>query len=81
MRIEDGYPDNPYHNRVHAADVLRSFHVLLHRGGVLEAVTKGGGALNSEQQATNEENDGHPAASARLIACYLAAIVHDYEHR
>eukprot|EP00877_Chromochloris_zofingiensis_P004947 jgi/Chrzof1/14453/Cz09g03150.t1 len=35
MRIEDGYPPNPYHNRSHAADVLRSAHVLVTRGGVL----------------------------------------------
>ncbi len=27
--LEAGYPANPYHNQVHAADVLRSLHVLL----------------------------------------------------
>ena len=34
MRIEDGYPNNPYHNRIHAADVLQSLHVLIVRGGL-----------------------------------------------
>ncbi len=89
MRVEDGYPDNPYHNRVHAADVLRTLHVLLHRGGVLDAVTKGGAAQdNGEHQQSREGaqdgggcTDGHASSSARLIACYLAAIVHDFEHR
>lgn len=33
VRLEDGYRANPYHNRIHAADVLRSAHVLLSRGG------------------------------------------------
>eukprot|EP00877_Chromochloris_zofingiensis_P005018 jgi/Chrzof1/14517/Cz09g05220.t1 len=60
MRIEDGYPPNPYHNRSHAADVLRSAHVLVTRGGVLYS---GGGDDIS------------------LLACYLAAIIHDFEHR
>jgi hypothetical protein len=34
MRIEDGYPTNPYHNRIHASDVLQSLHVLVARGGL-----------------------------------------------
>lgn len=29
-RIEAGYPDNPYHNAVHAADVLQTLHVIIH---------------------------------------------------
>ena len=29
------YPANPYHNRIHAADVLRSLHVLVMRGGLV----------------------------------------------
>lgn len=37
MRIEDGYPNNPYHNRVHAADVLQSLHVLVIRGGLIQS--------------------------------------------
>ncbi len=59
MRVEDGYPNNPYHNRIHAADVLQSLHVLVVRGGLighgycdevsltscyLSAVSVGGGA-------------------------------------
>ncbi len=28
------YKQNPYHNRIHAADVLQSLHVLIVRGGL-----------------------------------------------
>ena len=38
QRIEEGYPSNPYHCRTHAADVLRSLHVLLNRGRVMSTV-------------------------------------------
>ena len=49
---------NPYHNRTHAADVLQTLHVLLHRGGLVPGY----------------------ADPITLLACYLAAIVHDFEH-
>jgi hypothetical protein len=37
VRLEQGYPPNPYHNRTHAADVTRNVHVLLTRGGMAAA--------------------------------------------
>lgn len=37
-RIEEGYPDNPYHSRIHAADVLRNLYCILTRGGLLKAI-------------------------------------------
>lgn len=46
IRIEDGYPDNPYHNRVHASDVLRSMHVLMIRGGLNKYVLDDFSALS-----------------------------------
>ena len=36
-RVEEGYRDNPYHCRIHAADVLRNLYVVMQRGGVLKS--------------------------------------------
>ena len=33
-RIESGYPDNPYHNRIHACGVLHLTHMLITKGGM-----------------------------------------------
>ena len=57
-RVEEGYRTNPYHSRTHAADVLRTLHVLLHRGGLVPGY----------------------ADPTYLLASYLAAIIHDFEH-
>jgi hypothetical protein len=61
FRLEDNYSNNPYHNRIHAADVLRTLHVILTRGGVGEAL--------------------HKAQDIAVLATYLAAVIHDFEHR
>eukprot|EP00002_Diphylleia_rotans_P005239 TRINITY_DN1434_c0_g1_i4.p1 TRINITY_DN1434_c0_g1~~TRINITY_DN1434_c0_g1_i4.p1 ORF type:complete len:1076 (+),score=202.61 TRINITY_DN1434_c0_g1_i4:227-3454(+) len=34
--IEDGYVNNPYHNSLHATDVLQSFHSLICNGGLIQ---------------------------------------------
>ncbi len=47
------------HNKIHAADVLQTFHVLICRGGL---------------------TPGYVDPLTHL-ACYIAAIVHDYEHK
>ena len=45
IRIEDGYRDNPYHSRTHAADVLRNLHVIIVRGGLLSLMgSRNGGS-------------------------------------
>ncbi|KAK9822974.1 hypothetical protein WJX74_010416 [Apatococcus lobatus] len=58
-RFENGYPENPYHNRSHAASVLQMMHLLIHNGliqqGILDGIT--------------------------MLACYFAAIIHDYDHQ
>lgn len=55
--IEDGYLDNPYHNKVHAADVLQTLHMIVTSGGLIQG----------------EDHLNH-------LGCYLAAVVHDFEH-
>ena len=36
IHIEESYnEDNPYHNAIHAADVLQTFHAVLMRGGLV----------------------------------------------
>ncbi len=136
VRVEDGYcHPNPYHNRTHAADVLRSLHVLATRGGILQQRQPAGtpahlsgsllmmeqcgvmtitpvgddhlsspslsSGLHTELPATlltagrsnsSSTVSGRPhsedrsgalgvVAAEQLLTMYLAAAVHDYEHK
>ncbi|GAX86004.1 hypothetical protein CEUSTIGMA_g13420.t1 [Chlamydomonas eustigma] len=60
--IEDGYRDNPYHNRTHAADVLRNVHVITVRGGLLRILgskrLKPGGQKTSGSKPQNTISNG-----------------------
>jgi hypothetical protein len=52
------YKSNPYHNATHAADVLQTLHVMMHRGGLVPGYVD----------------------PLTMMAAYVAAIVHDFEH-
>lgn len=70
IEIERGYSETvPYHNRAHAASVVHIMHsILLHTGFAKVAAATLDPAGNSDGQL-------------ELMACLLAAAVHDYEHK
>jgi len=71
--IERGYDDaNAYHNRSHAASVMHSMYTLVEHGGIGRIC----GAALCEGDAPSDES-GH----LEMMACLLAAAIHDYEHR
>eukprot|EP00879_Flechtneria_rotunda_P005016 GHRR01005292.1.p1 GENE.GHRR01005292.1~~GHRR01005292.1.p1 ORF type:complete len:859 (+),score=362.03 GHRR01005292.1:904-3480(+) len=57
-RMEEGYKQNPYHNAMHAADVLQTYNVIIHRGGLVPGYVE----------------------PLHMMACFTAAVVHDFEH-
>jgi hypothetical protein len=72
VEIERGYSDaNPYHNRSHAASVMHAMYALLEHGGI--------GRISV---AAFQDGEAPSNGSSRLemMACLLAAAIHDYEH-
>lgn len=72
LEIEDGYsPANPYHNKAHAASVMHATYALLELGGVASTVSPAMSRDGASPECTRMEV---------LMACLLAAAVHDFEH-
>jgi len=70
FEIEDGYPvKNQYHNRAHAASVLHFMHSILSLGGMAQIA-----------RAALVHADESRQQKLLILACLLAAVVHDFEH-
>ncbi|XP_030007699.1 cGMP-inhibited 3',5'-cyclic phosphodiesterase A-like isoform X2 [Sphaeramia orbicularis] len=97
--LENGYRDIPYHNRIHATDVLHAVWYLTTQPvpGLPTLLTENGihtdsengispgttGFLISKLNSVQEEGYGSLAGlipGLELMALYVAAAMHDYDH-
>uniref|UniRef100_A0A803J6B4 Phosphodiesterase n=1 Tax=Xenopus tropicalis TaxID=8364 RepID=A0A803J6B4_XENTR len=99
--LESGYRDIPYHNRIHATDVLHAVWYLSTQAipGLPNAVSEQGSASDSDSDSGithghmgyvfskmyNPSDDTYGCLSGNipsleLMALYVAAAMHDYDH-
>ncbi|XP_041443771.1 cGMP-inhibited 3',5'-cyclic phosphodiesterase A isoform X4 [Xenopus laevis] len=99
--LESGYRDIPYHNRIHATDVLHAVWYLSTQAipGLHNAVSEQGSASDSDSDSGithghmgyvfskmyNPSDDTYGCLSGNipsleLMALYVAAAMHDYDH-
>ncbi|XP_066525008.1 cGMP-inhibited 3',5'-cyclic phosphodiesterase 3A [Hoplias malabaricus] len=99
--LENGYRDIPYHNRIHATDVLHAvwylttqpvpgLPALAHSAGSSTDAGSGSGIIHghmgyvfSKTNPTMEEGYGCLSGlipALELMALYVAAAMHDYDH-
>ncbi|XP_029290368.1 cGMP-inhibited 3',5'-cyclic phosphodiesterase A-like isoform X2 [Cottoperca gobio] len=99
--LENGYRDIPYHNRVHATDVLHAVWYLTTQAvpGLPSLITDHGSASDSDSDSGithshmgflvsktyTVSEDGYGCLSGlipalELMALYVAAAMHDYDH-
>uniref|UniRef100_H3DF26 Phosphodiesterase n=1 Tax=Tetraodon nigroviridis TaxID=99883 RepID=H3DF26_TETNG len=99
--LENGYRDIPYHNRIHATDVLHAVWYLTTQAvpGLPSLVTDHGSASDSDSDSGithshmgflvsktyTVSEDGYGCLSGlipalELMALYVAAAMHDYDH-
>ncbi|XP_044212947.1 cGMP-inhibited 3',5'-cyclic phosphodiesterase A-like isoform X1 [Thunnus albacares] len=99
--LESGYRDIPYHNRVHATDVLHAVWYLTTQAvpGLPSLITDHGSASDSDSDSGithshmgflvsktyTVSEDGYGCLSGlipalELMALYVAAAMHDYDH-
>uniref|UniRef100_A0A8C8C0B4 Phosphodiesterase n=1 Tax=Oncorhynchus tshawytscha TaxID=74940 RepID=A0A8C8C0B4_ONCTS len=88
--LENGYRDIPYHNRVHATDVLHAVWYLttrpvpgfqqIHNDGISPGRVS---YASSKSSSISDDNYGCLAwniPALELMALYVAAAMHDYDH-
>uniref|UniRef100_A0A7N6F9E2 Phosphodiesterase n=1 Tax=Anabas testudineus TaxID=64144 RepID=A0A7N6F9E2_ANATE len=88
--LEDGYRDIPYHNRVHATDVLHAVWYLttrpipgfqqIHSDGISPGRIS---YASSKSSSISDDSYGCLAwniPALELMALYVAAAMHDYDH-
>ena len=69
-RIEEGYPNNPYHNRTHAADVLQSTFMLITQGGLsANRLCHMAAIMAAVSMHTTRGLHGHPCWHWGCMAC------------
>lgn len=85
--LESGYREKPYHNRMHAADVLHGVYYLTSQAipGFVQAVpdTSDSPLHKTAGNFLAEETYGIMGANfpaLELMALYTAAAMHDYDH-
>ncbi|KAK7882078.1 hypothetical protein WMY93_028252 [Mugilogobius chulae] len=95
--LENGYRDIPYHNRIHATDVLHAVWYLTTQPvpGLPSPLTENGIHSDSENgicrgttgflKLNSELEDGYGSLARlvpglELMALYVAAAMHDYDH-
>ncbi|XP_013860781.1 cGMP-inhibited 3',5'-cyclic phosphodiesterase A isoform X3 [Austrofundulus limnaeus] len=97
--LENGYRDIPYHNRIHATDVLQAVWYLttqpvpglpilptenrIHTDSVNSMISGASGFLLSKMNSVLEKGYGSLAGlvpALELMALYVAAAMHDYDH-
>lgn len=86
MALESGYNDLPYHNRIHAADVLHACYYLttsavphfkqLDSDSYTASTAKRPRLLLN----SNANNLGSSFTPLELLALFSSAAMHDYEH-
>uniref|UniRef100_A0A8C5BIX1 Phosphodiesterase n=1 Tax=Gadus morhua TaxID=8049 RepID=A0A8C5BIX1_GADMO len=83
--LEDGYRDIPYHNRVHATDVLHAVWYLTTRPiPGFHGISPGRVSYaSSKSSSISDDSYGCLAwniPALELMALYVAAAMHDYDH-
>lgn len=84
MALENGYNDLPYHNRIHAADVLHACYYLTTSAVPNFKQSESHNASTTQRPRlllnSNSSNLGSSFTPLELLALFSSAAMHDYDH-